>query len=241
MVSAATATPAATSAIARNIIPPPPAPPAAQLPPASTDPLPGVPRPVISAIGEHQPRMPSVMATAHAPPINAHTQGILMSWRAEKGFGFIRPDDGGDSFFAHFHELTNAERDAVTEGARVAFEICIDTRTLKKRAKMWSLLGHDGGMPHVAGALMRALPPPPAPAATASTSVVEVAEKYINSIVGANRAGLEEIRNKAGGQVQFEISAPQGDGVRKVHVAGADAFAVDLAAILVMDRLLELV
>eukprot|EP00812_Abedinium_dasypus_P015078 NODE_8661_length_373_cov_122.286164.p4 GENE.NODE_8661_length_373_cov_122.286164~~NODE_8661_length_373_cov_122.286164.p4 ORF type:complete len:78 (+),score=26.56 NODE_8661_length_373_cov_122.286164:3-236(+) len=74
-----------------------------------------------------------------------------------------------------------------------------------------------------------------------STSVVEVPEKYISSVVGANRAGLEEIRSKTGGQVQFEVSAPQSSGVRQVHVAGSDELAVGLAAVLVMDRLLELV
>ncbi|MGY3445625.1 cold-shock protein [Bradyrhizobium sp. USDA 4473] len=47
-------------------------------------------------------------------------RGTITSWRADRGFGFIRPDDGGPDIFLHFRGLAPGHRAAV--GARVVFD-----------------------------------------------------------------------------------------------------------------------
>jgi len=59
-------------------------------------------------------------------------KGILKRWIDDKGYGFIRPDDGGDDVFFHISSLRGAIRRPV-ESDIVYFDVIIDL-TGQKRA-----------------------------------------------------------------------------------------------------------
>ena len=52
-------------------------------------------------------------------------QGILKQWNTEKGFGFIRPDDGGKDIFIH---ISTFPKDGVAPrlGEKIRYEISAD-------------------------------------------------------------------------------------------------------------------
>lgn len=58
--------------------------------------------------------------------------GKVKMFNAAKGFGFIKPDDGGDDVFFHVSALR--EGDDVTEEKPVTFEIGKDQKTGKTKA-----------------------------------------------------------------------------------------------------------
>lgn len=47
--------------------------------------------------------------------------GTIINLVAEKGFGFIKPDVGGDNYFFHFNDLMEVEPDDLSIGLRVLF------------------------------------------------------------------------------------------------------------------------
>jgi CspA family cold shock protein len=47
--------------------------------------------------------------------------GIVKWFNAEKGFGFITPDDGGKDLFAHFSEIRVGGYKTLQENQRVSF------------------------------------------------------------------------------------------------------------------------
>ena len=60
--------------------------------------------------------------------------GVAMRWNA-KGFGFIKPDDGGEDLFCHVSSITNGIGKMLKEGAAVQFVKKYDERTGKERAE----------------------------------------------------------------------------------------------------------
>ena len=48
--------------------------------------------------------------------------GTVKWFSQEKGFGFIRPDDGGPDLFAHYTRIERNAAAALEQGARVAFD-----------------------------------------------------------------------------------------------------------------------
>ncbi len=50
-------------------------------------------------------------------------QGIVKFFNAEKGYGFITPDDGGRDIFVHITAVETAGLSSLAEGQRVTFEI----------------------------------------------------------------------------------------------------------------------
>lgn len=50
-------------------------------------------------------------------------QGVVKWFNAEKGFGFITPDDGGKDVFVHYSEIQSSGFRTLEENQRVQFEI----------------------------------------------------------------------------------------------------------------------
>jgi CspA family cold shock protein len=53
----------------------------------------------------------------------AMAQGTVKWFNAEKGFGFITPDDGGSDVFVHFSEIQGSGYRTLEENQKVSFEV----------------------------------------------------------------------------------------------------------------------
>ncbi|GGI33847.1 MULTISPECIES: cold-shock protein [Bradyrhizobium] len=49
--------------------------------------------------------------------------GIVKWFNARKGYGFIRPDDGGPDVFVHASAVAKAGRSDLAEGIRICYEL----------------------------------------------------------------------------------------------------------------------
>jgi cold shock CspA family protein len=65
------------------------------------------------------------------PPPAGKVQGTALRWN-EKGFGFIKPDDGGDDLFCHFSQIEDGN--ALAQGTTVHFVKEYDQMKGKDRA-----------------------------------------------------------------------------------------------------------
>jgi CspA family cold shock protein len=54
--------------------------------------------------------------------------GTVKFFNSEKGYGFIRPDDGSRDVFVHVSAVTNSGMGSLNEGQRISFEIEPDKR-----------------------------------------------------------------------------------------------------------------
>jgi CspA family cold shock protein len=67
-------------------------------------------------------------------------QGISMSsgtvkwFNAQKGFGFIQPEDGSKDVFVHISAVERAGLSTLNEGQQVTFDVVADRRTGKSSA-----------------------------------------------------------------------------------------------------------
>ncbi len=50
-------------------------------------------------------------------------QGTVKFFNADKGYGFIKPDDGGRDIFVHITAVERAGLASLTEGQRVAYDV----------------------------------------------------------------------------------------------------------------------
>ena len=57
---------------------------------------------------------------------------VTVKWfNADKGFGFIAPDDGSDDVFAHFSGINSGGYRSLDEGAKVEFDVTNGDRGLQ--------------------------------------------------------------------------------------------------------------
>ncbi len=49
--------------------------------------------------------------------------GSVISFKQDRGYGFIRPQDGGDNVYLHISALTAAGIEQVEVGQRLSYEI----------------------------------------------------------------------------------------------------------------------
>ena len=78
---------------------------------------------------------PSMRGTA-AERLDPHMRisGTVAFFNNAKGFGFIKPDDGGNDVFVHASAVEASAIEALGEGDRVSFVLEDDRRSGKKRA-----------------------------------------------------------------------------------------------------------
>lgn len=68
------------------------------------------------------------------------TTGTVKWFNAQKGFGFIAPDDGGSDAFVHISAVERAGMSDLREGQKVGFELVADQKSGKMSAdKLQSL------------------------------------------------------------------------------------------------------
>jgi CspA family cold shock protein len=62
------------------------------------------------------------------------TTGTVKWFNAQKGFGFIAPDDGSKDAFVHISAVERAGLDTLHEGQKIGFDIVADRKTGKSSA-----------------------------------------------------------------------------------------------------------
>jgi CspA family cold shock protein len=59
---------------------------------------------------------------SRSPERGGKSTGKALRWNA-KGFGFIKPDDGGEDLFAHFSAIQMNGFKSLKEGQKVQFDV----------------------------------------------------------------------------------------------------------------------
>jgi CspA family cold shock protein len=55
--------------------------------------------------------------------VSMSQHGIVKFFNGERGYGFIKPDDGGRDVFVHITAVEQAGLKALNEGQRIAFDV----------------------------------------------------------------------------------------------------------------------
>lgn len=69
------------------------------------------------------------------------TTGTVKWFNAQKGFGFITPDNGGKDAFVHVSALERAGIGDLREGQKLEFELASDQKSGKMSAESLKILG----------------------------------------------------------------------------------------------------
>ena len=62
------------------------------------------------------------------------SMGTVKWFNADKGYGFIQPDDGGADVFVHISAVEQAGMRGLNEGQKLSYEVQPDRRTGKSSA-----------------------------------------------------------------------------------------------------------
>ena len=63
------------------------------------------------------------------------SKGTVKWFNAEKGFGFITPDDGGKDAFVHISAVERSGLNTLREGDKISYELIADKRSGKVSAE----------------------------------------------------------------------------------------------------------
>jgi len=78
---------------------------------------------------------PSLLICGHGGEVETNVAtGTIKKWVDDRGFGFIRPEGGGDDVFVHIKEFEMARLGIPNEGDRISYSVEPDRRTGKPRA-----------------------------------------------------------------------------------------------------------
>ncbi len=66
--------------------------------------------------------------------------GTVKWFNAQKGYGFIQPDDGGKDIFVHISAVQRAGMQTLHEGQKISYELAQDRRTGKTSADRLAVL-----------------------------------------------------------------------------------------------------
>jgi cold shock protein len=61
--------------------------------------------------------------------------GTVKFFNAQKGFGFISPDDGGQDAFVHISAIERSGLSGLVDGQKVTYELVADRRSGKMAAE----------------------------------------------------------------------------------------------------------
>lgn len=67
--------------------------------------------------------------------------GTVKWFNAQKGFGFIAPDDGGADAFVHISAVERSGLGGLNEGQKVGYELVADRRSGKMSAENLKVVG----------------------------------------------------------------------------------------------------
>jgi len=65
--------------------------------------------------------------------------GVVKWFNANKGFGFIQPEAGGQDVFVHISAIERAGLRTLLEGQKVGYEVLVDRRSGKSSADQLQL------------------------------------------------------------------------------------------------------
>ena len=69
------------------------------------------------------------------------SQGTVKWFNAQKGYGFIQPDDGSKDVFVHISAVERAGLGGLNEGQKVSFELLADRKSGKMSAENLKIIG----------------------------------------------------------------------------------------------------
>ena len=64
--------------------------------------------------------------------------GTVKFFNGERGYGFIKPDDGGRDVFVHITAVERAGLKSLIEGQRISFDVEPDRRARVRKRSIWS-------------------------------------------------------------------------------------------------------
>ncbi|MCA0407004.1 MAG: cold-shock protein [Proteobacteria bacterium] len=67
--------------------------------------------------------------------------GTVKWFNAQKGYGFIQPENGGTDVFVHISAVERSGLNGLNEGQKVTFEIVADRRSGKSSADRLQIAG----------------------------------------------------------------------------------------------------